>query len=209
MRANILKTIDIYLLRHGKTIGEPALYGHTDIPVASERQSAICQALESESLQFASLQTSPLKRCQDLAKLLHARQPSLNLLVSDDWKETCFGDLDGVAFEQAKSSWDLFDAFWQSPAQNPLPNAEPLDDFFARISSAWEQFCKTVDENTLIVCHGGTIRMILAHILKLDWRNAALYSTLNIAHQSITHIQITKADQNYFRVCFIGKPLIG
>ncbi|MCG9579546.1 histidine phosphatase family protein [Vibrio tubiashii] len=203
------KTINIYLLRHGKTVGEPALYGHTDIEVALERQAEICRCLLEDGLDFSAVQTSPLKRCSDLAKLIHAKMPELELAVKSDWKETYFGDLDGVPFEQAKSSWELLGAFWQDPKQNPLPKAEPLGDFYLRISASWDAFAKTVDKDTLIVCHGGTIRMILAKILQLDWSNAALYSTLNIAHQSLTHIQITKADQDYFRVCMIGKPLIG
>jgi len=203
------KIINIYLLRHGKTVGEPALYGHTDIEVATDKQTEICRSLLEQEFSFSALQTSPLRRCHDLAKLIHANRPELELIVSAGWKETHFGDLDGVPFAKAKSSWPLLDAFWQDPKQNPLPNSEALSDFYSRISTTWDEFARTVDKDTLIVCHGGTIRMILARLLALDWANAALYSTLSIAHQSLTHIQITQADQNYFRVCMIGKPLIG
>lgn len=204
-----VKTINIYLLRHGKTLGEPALYGHTDIEVAGERQQAICASLLQEGLEFSALQTSPLKRCRELAELIYLARSDVDYLVNQEWQETSFGDLDGVAFEEIKFSWPLLDAFWQDPQHNPLPNSESLNNFYQRISTSWDQFVQTADKDTLIVCHGGTIRMILAHILKLDWGNAALYSTLSIAHQSLTHIQITKTDQNYFRVCMIGKPLTG
>ncbi|KJY83372.1 alpha-ribazole phosphatase [Vibrio galatheae] len=205
----VAQTFNVYLVRHGKTVGEPALYGHTDVAVAADRQQAICHSLLKEALQFSALQTSPLKRCRELAEQIKASQPELLLDVNQDWQEMYFGVLDGVPFEQAKSSWPLLDAFWQNPSKNPLPSAEPLGDFYCRVSNAWQAFAKTVDKDTLIVCHGGTIRMILACLLNLDWRNAALYSTLNIAHQSLTHIQITNADQIYFRVCTIGKPLTG
>lgn len=201
--------INIYLLRHGKTLGEPALYGHTDIGVSAERQQGICHSLMGEQLGFESLLTSPLTRCRDLAELINAQHHGLDYRIAPEWQETSFGDLDGVPFEQAKQSWPLFEAFWQEPANNTLPNAEPLDIFYQRISTAWDQFMQTVEKDTLIVCHGGTIRMILAKVLNLDWHNPALYASLNIAHQSLTHIQIIKAEKDYLRVCMIGKPLNG
>lgn len=204
-----MKSINVYLLRHGKTVGEAALYGHTDIAVSRERQHRICQSVIDEQLDFTVLITSPLIRCQQLAELIHTQYDHLEYRVEPEWRETSFGHLDGVPFDDAKESWPLLQAFWQDPANNPLPEAEPIDVFYRRISAAWDTFMQTVENDTLIVCHGGTIRMILANLLNLDWRNPALYSSLSIAHQSLTHIQITKAEHTYPRVCMIGKPLNG
>lgn len=203
-----VKTFNIYLLRHGKTQGAPALYGHTDVEVSAETQRSIHKALNEEGLGFTAIESSPLRRCQVLAQLLVDDCPELTLKVTDNWKETHFGDLDGVPFEKAQSDWPRFEAFWRDPATNALPNAEPLEPFYNRISKAWESFSQTLDQDTLIICHGGTIRMILAHVLQLDYANPSLYSTLQIGHQTLTHIQLTQADKNYLRVCMIGKPLI-
>ncbi|MFM2589793.1 histidine phosphatase family protein [Vibrio sp. TBV020] len=202
-----MNTVNIYLLRHGKTEGAPALYGHTDVAVAEETQASIHQALNNEKLGFVAVESSPLKRCEALAQRIAIANKSLSLTITDDWKETNFGDLDGVPFENAHSEWPKFEAFWDDPVANPLPNAEPLEQFYNRISMAWQSFTQAVEQDTLIVCHGGTIRMILAQVLQLDFANPMLYSTLHIAHQSISHIQLTKADKNYTRVCMIGKPI--
>lgn len=204
-----IKSINVYLLRHGKTLGEPALYGHTDVSVAAEHQQDIYQSLMSERLGFDTLITSPLKRCKELAELIYDNAKHLDYVVAHEWREISFGDLDGVPFATVPESWPVFETFWQDPANSGLPNAESLDLFYQRISTAWDKFMQTVEKDTLIVCHGGTIRMILAKVLELDWSNPALYSSLNIAHHSLTHIQITKAEQSYPRVCMIGKPLNG
>lgn len=203
-----VKTFNIYLLRHGKTQGAPALYGHTDIEVSLATQHSICNALSKEGLGFTAIESSPLKRCEFLAQMLTKDCPDIELTVTDNWKETHFGDLDGVPFEGAQRDWPKFEDFWRAPANNVLPNAEPLEHFYHRISQAWESFIQTLDQDTLIVCHGGTIRMILAHVLQLDYANPSLYSTLHIDHQTLTHIQLTQADKNYLRVRMIGKPLI-
>ncbi|EEX92228.1 alpha-ribazole-5'-phosphate phosphatase [Vibrio orientalis CIP 102891 = ATCC 33934] len=203
-----VKTYNIYLLRHGKTQGAPALYGHTDVAVSIETQQSIRKTLTTQNLGFTAIETSPLKRCQALAQQLVDDCPALALTVTDNWKETHFGDLDGVPFEAAQSDWPKFEAFWRDPAIHVLPNAEPLEQFYHRISQAWDSFTQALDQDTLVICHGGTIRMILAHVLQLDYTNPLLYSTLHIDHQTLTHIQLTQADKNYLRVRMIGQPLI-
>lgn len=201
------KTINIYLLRHGKTIGAPALYGHTDVPVDEQIQKQIAQAFLSRQLKVKRVVTSPLKRCADLANLLANAQPSLEVTIEPELKEMSFGELDGVSFDSAKSSWPILEQFWQSPAENTLPGAESLSNFNKRITTSWDQLVLDVEQDTLIICHGGTIRMILASLLPIDWRDSRLYSSLQIGHQTISHIQIIKADAIYKRVCSIGAPI--
>lgn len=60
------KTINIYLLRHGKTLGEPALYGKTDVKVDVRLQDQICQQLVKRQLRVTKVISSPLARCRDL-----------------------------------------------------------------------------------------------------------------------------------------------
>ena len=46
------------------------------------------------------------------------------------------------------------------------------------------------DNNILVVCHGGVIRMILAHLLQVDFRNPNWYTQLSIANGSLTSIRV-------------------
>lgn len=202
-----MRTINFYLLRHGKVNGEPALYGHTDVLVDSDKQQAICQAVLDLELPIKNLVSSPLKRCADLARLLNQSRPQWQLEIDDAFKEINFGCFDGVPFESLNQHWPQLEQFWQCPAQNPLPEAESLEDFYLRVTNGWQQLIRSSEHDTLLICHGGTIRMILAYTLGLDWANAKLFSVMQIGNQSLTHIRITVADQLYPHVCSIGTPI--
>lgn len=202
-----MKVCNFYLLRHGKVEGEAALNGRTDRKVSSAMQKQICRALCKRNLSFEHIISSPLSRCADLALLLKKDQPGIKLSIEAQLQEISFGTLDGKAFDSIKDKWPLLDAFWQNPAKNTLPEAESLSYFRQRIVSAWSKIIATDHNNTLMITHGGVIRMILADALQLDWRNPAWHSSLAIANASITHIQISKAEQNYISVKSIASDL--
>ncbi|WP_260258373.1 histidine phosphatase family protein [Vibrio intestinalis] len=201
-----MKTVNIYLLRHGKTQAEPGLCGSSDVLVSEQHQNEIAKAIIEKALDIQHIITSPLRRCSDLADKLQ-QHSSAKLQQNKQLQEMHFGDFDGIPFEQLKAHWPLLEQFWQQPAKVTLPNAEPLADFYLRVSQAWHKLVEEAEQDTLVVCHGGTVRMILADILALDWQNPTLYSRLQINHHSLTHIKITKAEQNYIQVCAIGTPL--
>jgi alpha-ribazole phosphatase len=202
-----LKICNFYLLRHGKVEGDAALNGHTDRKVAPMLQQKISDALSRQAIQFEHIITSPLSRCADLAALLHNGRPQLKLTNNDQLRELSFGTLDGKAFDSIKDQWPLLDAFWQNPAKNTLPRAETLHAFNQRVTAAWSELIETQSEDTLIVTHGGVIRMILADVLQLDWKNPAWHANLAIGNASLTHIQVTKADKNYISVKSIAVEL--
>lgn len=185
-----MKCKSIYLLRHGQTVGDAALNGRTDVAVSELTQKNIAKAIIESQIQFDHIISSPLQRC---AKLAENIAPSLGCQVElmPQIQEMSFGDVDGVAFSQLSSKWGVLESFWKDPANHQLPNAETLNDFHHRIIQGWKQILQRNDDHLLVVTHGGVIRMLLAHLLELDWQNAKLYSTLAIANASITHIQVS------------------
>ncbi|QBG35154.1 histidine phosphatase family protein [Litorilituus sediminis] len=167
---------------------------------------------------YDEIYTSPLTRCRSLAQLI-GRQTKTEVKTLSTLQEMNFGLLDGVSFDELETvdlsafpqvsqqkPWSLLEAFWQNPAQVNLPLAEPLIDFNRRIIQMWQQLlsqvvhqgvtCKNKQKKLLLVCHGGVIRMILAHILNLDWTNPSLYSTLAIANGSLTRIVISSLNSD-------------
>ena len=196
-----------YLLRHGKVNGDPALNGHTDCDVSPDLQQKIRKALNQKKLPFDQIISSPLKRCADLAALLQADYPRATHTFNTQIQEMSFGRLDGQPFETIKDQWPLLDAFWQDPHHNTLPEAETLAHFHHRISLAWADIIQSNNGNTLMIVHGGVIRMILAIVLNIDWKNPAWHANLAIGNASLTHIQITKAEQNYLSIKSIGVDL--
>ncbi|MEZ9232767.1 histidine phosphatase family protein [Vibrio amylolyticus] len=205
--ATRFKTYNVYLLRHGKTVGEPSLNGITDVIVSDETQQKIANALSKESLGYSQIITSPLRRCKDLADKLAMNNPIVGYSVNRGFVEMDFGDYDGQSFDALRPHWPNLDSFWKDPANKPLPNAESLHDCYQRVTSTWENMVANLNKDTLIVCHGGTIRLILAYILKTDYTNSTWYSALNIGNQSLTHIKIYEDYKHDPHVQMIGKPL--
>ncbi|MCF7481557.1 alpha-ribazole phosphatase [Vibrio sp. J1-1] len=202
-----MKTLNIYLMRHGKVDAAPGLHGQSDLKVKESEQQIIAQAWEEQGREVSGIITSSLSRCSDLAQII-AEQQMLPVSENSELQEMNFGDFDGVPFDMLSDKWKKLESFWQSPSQHTLPNAESLNAFSQRVTSVWSQIVNDINDNLLIVTHGGVIRMILAHILDVDWRNPRWYSTLAIGNASVTHITITIDDQIYASVRSIGVPLI-
>ncbi|MEI8635164.1 histidine phosphatase family protein [Vibrio sp. PP-XX7] len=199
--------IDIYLVRHGKTIGPAALYGRTDVAVETQRQDRIATKLLDQYV-FSHVYTSPLQRCRRLAGQLIVQQPGLFMHIEPDFQEMDFGRYDGIPYEQLTDSWNELEQFWHNPAEVVLPEAEPLDAVQRRVTLAWEALIARCQQNTLVIAHGGTIRLILAHVLGIDWKNPNWYKILHISNQSLSHLQLLwDEEMPYLTVKSIGVPL--
>lgn len=205
---NKIRTKHIYLVRHGKVLGEAALNGLTDVLVDDSLQDQICASITALPVEFNAVATSPLRRCHDLAARVASSQ-LLPLESISELQEMNFGDVDGVPFDLLSDQWESLESFWQDPANHQLTGAESLQSFHQRVIQGWSQLISRTNDNTLLVTHGGVIRMILAHCLDIDWKKPTLYSSLAIGNASLTHIQITQTDNNYISVKVIGQPLLG
>ncbi len=122
-------------------------------------------------------------------------------------QELNFGELDGQSFADLETQWPILDAFWQDPAKNTLPQAEPLAMAYQRVSQAWQQWLPKLESDTLILCHAGTIRLILAHVLGVDWRNPHWHTRLTIPHQSVTELVLYPGEPPIVSVTSIGNAL--
>ncbi|MDR9828923.1 histidine phosphatase family protein [Vibrio sp. FNV 38] len=197
---------NIYLMRHGKVLGEPALYGHTDVRVADDAQRELADLVVSK-LGFKHIVTSPLIRCADLATQVCHLDSTVSLNVHPNFKEMSFGQFDGVPFTQLDQQRSLLDAFYDSPAEVTLPDAETLAVFNRRVIEEWKTFVHNVEEDTLCILHGGVIRIILAHVLNIDWRKPELFSRLQISNGSISHLEVFPDFEGWVTIKMIGCPL--
>ncbi len=198
--------VNVFLMRHAKVDGAAALYGHTDVGIKAEHNSQALQALLSESLDINRVVSSPLSRCMSLASPF-TEQAGIELNIDPAFAEMNFGDFDGVPFDcMSKEEWQTLEPFWTTPATCQLPNAETLEDFHLRVSMAWHRLLQT-HQHTLLVCHGGVIRQILADVLGLDWRNPKLYSALAIGNATVTQLQFESRYPSMISVKVIGQPI--
>lgn len=199
MQKDTMQTTTIYLLRHGKVNGPAALYGQTDIGVTDEVNMKILTELNQlqQNLinKISQVITSPLQRCCNLAHQF-AKDNHLPLEVVDNFQEMNFGQLDGISFddirdsENSEKTWQQLEDFWHDPDLSPLPQAELLSSFYNRVERSWcELLTSHTGKNILLVCHGGVIRMLLALLLDIDYRNKTLFSQLTIKNSSITLVK--------------------
>ena len=104
--------------------------------------------------------------------------------------------------------WSQLEAFFQAPAEIELLGAETLATFHHRVIKAWKNLLaqhiaiatKQTESKTprriLVIVHGGVIRMILAHILQLDWQQASWHQKLQIGHGSLSRIFVSQPYQD-------------
>lgn len=202
-------TVKIFtLLRHGQVNGEPALYGHTDIALSEQGYSDVAAALARTHAQspIHSVVSSPLIRC---AAAAHAftEQQGMPLQLEPQLKEMHFGHWDGLAFATLGDSWPALEAFWHSPSTATTPGGETLEAFAQRVIQCWERLLnRNSGQHQVIVCHGGVIRIILAHILQIDWRNPSWFKQLQIAYSSSTRIEVGDYPEAQAQVKWIGLP---
>ena len=103
--------------------------------------------------------------------------------------------------------WSLLETFFQAPSKVELPDGELLSSFNDRVVTAWQRIveqqiilateqgsCSKLAQKkasrVLVIAHGGVIRMILAHILQLDWQQASWHQNLHIANASLSRVCI-------------------
>lgn len=173
----------IDLLRHGEPEGVRLYRGQLDDPLSDIGWQQMRDLLPV-NIPWQQIVTSPLKRCAAFAEDL-ARQSGLPLAYEPRLMEIAFGDWEGqtaAALEQADKQ--AFYDFYADPLNNTPPGAEPLAEFQQRVLSAWQEINDQYQQrHVLMVAHGGTIRIILAHVLNMPlyaiWRLSVPYAGLS------------------------------
>lgn len=196
----------ITLVRHGKVDGPAALYGATDVPLGATGHNDLTRTLQHlhSHSPINHLISSPRIRCMQVAQEFSA-QHKIPLHVDENLQEMDFGIWDGVPFDELGDEWNNIEAFWHSPHSMQPPQGESLTDFAARVISSWESLMNNFKPgHSSIICHGGVIRILIAHILQLDWRNPALFKQLQIDYASCTRVEIGDYDNVLPVIKWIG-----
>lgn len=186
--------MNIHLFRHGQVAGPAALYGKTDVTLSDTGRLALSNATRDLPPPDLII-TSPLQRCHSFAQ---RKADELNCLlkVEPDFREMDFGQWDGVPYREHSPEWPAMGEFWKQPAAVTPPEGESLQRMQSRVASAWLATKANTEETIWIFAHGGTIRLVLAEVLGLDWKNPLLYSTLQVDYASRTDINHQRFDEN-------------
>lgn len=156
------------LIRHGEPAGGQMYRGHKDDPLSDTGWQQMRDAIAQQD-HWDHILTSPLLRCREFAHELAAKK-NIPITVAEEFKEIHFGAWEGLTREQVSKQFGDHQAkFWHNAEKHPPPNAELIQDFYQRIGTAWSHWQETLQgKRVLLVCHGGVIRMVLAHVLGLN-----------------------------------------
>lgn len=171
------------LLRHGEVQGGVRFRGNCDDPLSEQGWSQMSQAL-TDAPTWTSIISSPLRRCAAFATRC-AETHDVPLVFMDALKERDFGSWEGRATDEIAPE-DLA-CFWNDPVGFTPPGAEPFAEFRARVLDGWRQILTRTDPHTLVVTHGGVIRMIIAEILMMPGQATLL---IEVPYASRTRLRI-------------------
>jgi len=158
----------ITVIRHGEPIGGTRYRGSTNDPLSPLGWQQM-HATNLAVTKWDNILSSPLLRCIDFARHIAKSQQTPVAQVAG-FEEINFGEWEGkTAAELYLHEPDNFAIYLNNPLRYTPPNAESLIKFSQRVVSAWENVLKLVQagEKILLVTHGGTIRVILHHVLGL------------------------------------------
>jgi broad specificity phosphatase PhoE len=180
----------LLLIRHAETIlnAQGRLIGRLDMPLSirGKKQAAIL-ARELQGRHPDLLFSSPLKRARQTAALIE-KVCALRATFLDEFGEINFGNWEGKTFLEIEKEYpQVFHRWLEDPESIDIPAGEPWGCFRDRV---WEGFNKVVQaegECSVIVSHGGPLKLILAKFLGHPKVN---FSKIRIDHGSITTLHV-------------------
>ena len=156
----------ILLARHGQTDDnlEPIrAQGWRDTRLnATGREQAEELARRLDGEPIASLWCSDLARARETAEIV-GRRAGLEPREDPRLREGSRGRWEGELFvEIARREPDLYSAWLRGGAAFRFPQGESLEEHQARVLAALHEIHAQGPLPALVVCHGGTIRVVLA-----------------------------------------------
>lgn len=175
----------IIFVRHGKD-DDKYRGGWSAIDLTSEgieQANQLANHLKENFSEYRIQQiiTSDLPRALSTARFISSK---LDLPIRQELRlrEMNNGDLAGMLNEEAEKQYP--NLFFRSLKMNePYPNGESPIDFFVRIKSWFDEFAeknKNLNDNILVVTHGGVINIIYHLINGVEWSNRSrVYKAAN------------------------------
>lgn len=153
--------MDIILVRHGESEANVAkVFGGADVKLS---KLGVEQALKSkeyiQGLKFNKVYSSPFTRAIDTMNLL-----GLEGEIEEDIREVGFGILENKSYEMIDDEYSEEVKKWtEDPIYYAVPGGETIIDGYRRVEKFLEKLIEK-DEDVLLVCHEGVIKMALSFV---------------------------------------------
>lgn len=180
------------LLRHGQPEGGQRYRGRLDDPLSELGWRQMHSALDKDE-HWDVIVTSSLQRCRAFAEAVAAER-NLPFHVEPGFMEIDFGHWEGLTTEEILiRDGAHLTAFWADGTRHPPPGGEAFEDFFRRVGRAWDNWTERLrGQRILLVCHGGVIRMAVAHALKLPPQ--AMMAGLSVPYASRSRLRLDRTE---------------
>ena len=157
----------LFLTRHGETewnaIGR--LQGHTDIELneAGRAQARALAATLAEA-KLGRVWTSDLSRARETGSIVASELSLPPPEVDPELRERRFGVFEGLTRDECAAHHPEAWRAWVAQTSHP-PGGEPRDEAVARLSRVLTRLATGDGPPTLIVSHGGVMRLWLMDLL--------------------------------------------
>jgi alpha-ribazole phosphatase len=171
-------SIKLILIRHAESDGnvQKRFCGFKDVHLTKK---GIGQAerlsYRLKGVPVDQVYCSDLKRAQHTAEIIF-KERGINIIIDPEFREMNFGIWEGYTYDEVKSKYGYGDEFnlWFENINEEInfPKGESLIDLNHRVMTELGKILKRVkkvnkDKTIALVCHGGTIRVILGNALNL------------------------------------------
>ncbi|MGH2870117.1 MAG: histidine phosphatase family protein [Solirubrobacteraceae bacterium] len=176
----------VFLARHGETDDnlEPFRFqGFTDTPLnETGRAQADTLAERVVAQAYLSLWTSDLSRARETAEIIGARlglTPTLDPRLREGFR----GRWEGLYMKDVERAEPELYAAWRRPDPGfRFPDGESLPEQQERVSAALIEIHSSAQLPALVVCHGGSIRVMLC---AADPRGLAAFHEFDVPNVAV------------------------
>jgi broad specificity phosphatase PhoE len=165
----------LLLIRHGQSIAnaEGRLQGQFDSPLTDlgrEQARALARRLLREGWGVSAFYASDLSRAAETADLLGAGLDA-PVILDQRLREYDVGVLNGVIWREIEVLYpEIWHGLHHSTEWVPIPAEEGNEAFHARLSAVLADIQAGHEEGEVVgvVSHGGSLGMMLAHLLSME-----------------------------------------
>jgi Fructose-2,6-bisphosphatase len=161
---------EIYLLRHGDTHATENGYyaGWMDVPLSEGGRRRVEKSREFLPRNgFQKVFVSPLRRTLETARIV---VPDMPMEIREELRERSFGSWEGKGWKEIEAGFPEEMVEWRKdPLRFTPPGGESFQVVLERVVAFWEKLRQEPEGSYLLVTHGGVIRSLLVHLLRMDF----------------------------------------
>ena len=200
-----------WFVRHAPVLDVVGLiYGADDVACDTSDRPAfevLAQTLPARAVWM----TSHLSRTVKTAAAIRAAGLDFpEAVVEPDIGEQNFGDWQGRSWDQMQADDpEGYATFWQTPARSAPPGGESFADLIDRAGRVIDRYTRDhAGRDIVAVCHGGTIRAALAHVLGLPPETGMAISVGTLSMTRVEHVPggLLKGRGGAWRVTGVNIP---